>query len=92
MGNSYAPLVADLVCFVTRDTSSVCKEHQTDAIDNFDSTSRYLYNLFIIGDNLFATMIHQFYPCEIQLNKADSSGTIFGFTCIVKYFLCYRFA
>ena len=41
----------------------------------FNSTSRYLDDLFNIDNPYFEQMIGQIYPTELQLNKANSSDT-----------------
>ena len=46
-------------------------DKQADVIDAFNTTSRYLDNVY------FDNMVHQIhvYPSELQLNKADTSDT-----------------
>ena len=48
---------------------------QTDIIEAFNSTSRYLYDLLNIDNPYFEQMVGQIYPTELQLNKANSSDT-----------------
>ena len=43
--------------------------------ETFNSTSRYLDNLLNIDNPYFEQMVGQIYPTELQLNKANSSGT-----------------
>ena len=49
--------------------------NQTDIIESFNSTSRYLDDLFNIDNPCFEQMVGQIYPTELQLNKANSSDT-----------------
>ena len=41
----------------------------------FNSTSRYLDDLLNIDNHYFEGMVHQIYPPELQLNKANISDT-----------------
>ena len=49
--------------------------NQTDIIEAFNSTSRYLDDLLNINNPYFEQMVGQIYPTEHQLNKANSSDT-----------------
>ena len=49
--------------------------NQTDIIEAFNSTSRYLDDLLNINNPYFEQMVGQIYPTELQLNKANSSDT-----------------
>ena len=49
--------------------------NQTDIIEAFNSTSRYLDDLLNIDNPYFKQMVGQIYPTELQLNKANSSDT-----------------
>ena len=51
------------------------KEKRYDLIDAFNSTSRYLEDLLNIDNIHFEHMVHRIYPAELQLNKANASGT-----------------
>ena len=56
--------------------------NQTDIIEAFNSTSRYLDDLLNIDNPYFEGMVNQIYPPELQLNKANTSDTrapFFGF-------------
>ena len=77
MGTNCAPLVADLFLFCNeRDFMlSLSDNNQTDIIEAFNSTSRYLDDLFNIDNSYFEQMVGQIYPTELQLNKAYSSDT-----------------
>ena len=54
--------------------TSLSPENQADIIEVFNSTSRYLDDLFIIHNIYFEQMVNLIYPAELQLNKANSSG------------------
>ena len=50
-------------------------DNQTDIIEAFNSTFRYLDDLLNIDNPYFEQMVGQIYPTELQLNKANSSDT-----------------
>ena len=54
---------------------SLSDYNQTDIIEAFNSTSRYLDNWLNIDNPYFEQMVGQIYPTELQLNKANSSDT-----------------
>ena len=54
---------------------SLSDHNQTDIIEAFNSTSRYLDDLLNIDNPYFEQMVGQIYPTELQLNKANSSET-----------------
>ena len=59
--------------------------NQADVIKAFYSTSRYLDDLLNIDNPYFEGMVNQIYPSELQINKANTSGTetpLFGFTSV----------
>ena len=72
-----APLVADLFlfCYERDFMLSLSDNNQTDIIEDFNSTSRYLDDLLYIDNPYFEQMVGQIYPNELQLNKANSSDT-----------------
>ena len=76
-GTNCAPLVADLFvfCYERDFMLSLSHNNQTDIIDAFNSTSRYLDDLLNIDNPYFEQMVDQIYPTELQLNKANSSNT-----------------
>ena len=49
--------------------------NQSDIIEAFNSTARYLDDLLNIDNLYFEQMVGQIYPTELQLNKANSSDT-----------------
>ena len=77
MGTDCAPLVADLFLFCyERDLMlSLSDNNQTDIIEAFNSTSRYLDDLLNIDNPYFEQMVGQIYPTELQLNETISSDT-----------------
>ena len=77
MGTNCAPLVADLFlfCYKRDFMLSLSDNNQTDIIEAFNSTSRYLDDLLNIDNPYFEQMVGQIYPTELQLNKANSSDT-----------------
>ena len=54
---------------------SLSDNNQTDIIEAFNSTSRYLDDLLDIDNPYFEQMVGQIYPTELQLNKANYSDT-----------------
>ena len=54
---------------------SLNHDNQADVIDAFNSTSRYLDDLLNSDSPYFEGMANQFYPPELQLNKANTINT-----------------
>ena len=52
---------------------SLSEDNQSDVIEAFNSTSRYLDDLLNIDNNFFDSMVNRIYPSELQLNKANVS-------------------
>ena len=77
MGTNYAPLIAELFLFsYERDFMlSLSDNNQTDIIEAFNSTSRYLADLLTIDNPYYEQMVGQIYPTALQLNKANSFDT-----------------
>ena len=77
MGTNCAPVGADLLLFCNeRDFMlSLSDNNQTDIIEMFNSTSRYLDDLLNIDNPYFEQIVGQIYPTELQLNKTNSSDT-----------------
>ena len=77
MGTNCAPLVADLFlfCYERDFMLSLSEDNQSDVIEAFNSTSRYLDDLLNIDNNFFDSMVNRIYPSELQLNKASVSDT-----------------
>ena len=64
-----------LFCYERDFMLSLSDNNQTDIIEAFNSTSRYLDDLLNIDNPYFEQMVGQIYPTELQLNKANSSDT-----------------
>ena len=77
MGINCAPLVADLFLFCCeRDFMlSLPGAKQSEVIEAFKSSSRYLDDLLNIYNNFFDSMVNHIYSSELQLNKANVSDT-----------------
>lgn len=75
MGTNCAPLVADLFlyCYERDFMLSLAPDNQSDIIEAFNNTSRYLDDIFNINNPFFPNFIHQIYPSELTLNKANQS-------------------
>ena len=77
-GTNCAPLVADLFlfCYERDFMLSLSDNNQTDIIEAFNSTSRYLDDLLNIDNPYFEQMVGHIYPTELQLNKANSDTEV----------------
>ena len=62
-------------CYERDFVLSLSDNNQTDIIEAFNSTSRYLDDLLNINHPYFEQMVGQIYPTELQFNKANSSDT-----------------
>ena len=71
MGTNCASLVADLFlfCYERDFVLSLSDNKQADAVDAFNSTSRYLDDLLNIDNPYFERMASQIYPTEHHLNE-----------------------
>ena len=67
MGTNCAPLVADLFlfCYERDFMLSLSEDNQSDVIEAFNSTSRYLDDLLNIDNNFFDSMVNRIYPSEL---------------------------
>ena len=74
MGTNCAPLVTDLFlfCYERDFMLSLSEDNHSDVIEAFNSTSRYLDDLFNIDNNFFDSMVNHIYPSEL-VNKANMS-------------------
>ena len=54
---------------------SLSGNNQTDIIEAFNSTYRYLGDLLNIDNSYFEQMVGHIYPTELQFNWANSSDT-----------------
>ena len=77
MGTNCDPLIADmfLICYERDFMLSLSDNNQTDIIEAFNSTSRYVVDLLDIDNPYYEQMLGQIYPTKLQLNKANSSDT-----------------
>ena len=77
MDTNCAPLVADLFLFCYEREFMLCLsgDNQSDVIEAFNSTSRYLDDLLNIDNNFLDSMVKHIYASELQLNKANVSDT-----------------
>ena len=75
MGTNCAPLMADLFlyCYERDFMSDLQKSKRYDLIHMFNDTSRYLDDIFTIDNPEFEKYMHDIYPAELQLNKANTS-------------------
>ena len=74
MGINCAPLVANLFlfCYERDFMLTLSEDNQSDVIETFNSTSRYLDDLLNIDNNFFDSMVN---PSELQINKVNVSDT-----------------
>ena len=70
-GANCAPLVEVLFlfCYERDIILSLSDNNQTDIIEAFNSTSRYLDDLLNIDNPYFEQMVGQIYPTELQLKR-----------------------
>ena len=75
MGTNRAPLVADvfLIRYERDFVLSISGNNQSDVIEAFNSTSRYLDDLLKIDNGFFDSMVNHIYHSEMQLDKANMS-------------------
>ena len=89
MGTNCAPLVADLFlfCYERDFMLSLTDDNQSEVIEAFNYTSRYLGEILNIDNNVFDRMVNHIYPSELQLDKANVSDTEASF---LIYIYLYR--
>ena len=58
---------------------SLSVENQSDIIEDFNSTSRYLDDLLNTENDSFNSMVKRIYPSELQFSKANVSDTEVSF-------------
>ena len=77
MGSNCAPLVADLFLFFYERyfMLSLSEVNQSDAIEAFNSTFRYLDDLLNIDNNFVYSIVNRIYFSEFELFKANVSDT-----------------
>ena len=68
MDTNCASLVADLFmfCYETDFMLSFSEDTQSDVIEAFNSTFRYLDDLLNIDNNFFDSMVNRIYPSELK--------------------------
>ena len=54
---------------------SLSDDNQSEVIEAFNSTSRYLDDLLKSDNTVCDSMVNRIYPSELQLNKANVSDT-----------------
>ena len=54
---------------------SLSDDKQAEVIGAFNTTSRYLEDIWNINNAYFDNMVSQIYPSELQLNKANTFDT-----------------
>ena len=91
MGTKCVLLVVDLFlfCYERDFMPSLSDDNQADIIEAFNSTSRYLDDLFNIDNPYFEGMVYQIYPPELQLNKANTSDTDAPFWILIYLWFCF---
>ena len=52
---------------------SLSEDNESDVIEAFNSTSRYLDDLMNIDNNFFDSIVHHIYPSELHLYKVNVS-------------------
>ena len=77
MGTNCASLVVDLFlyCYERDFMLFLSDDNQSEVIEAFSSTSRYLDDLLNIDNSFFDILDNPIYPSELQLNKANVSDT-----------------
>ena len=75
MGTNCVPLVADLFlfCYERDFMLSFTDDNQSEVVEAFNSTSRYLGDLLNIDNNFFDSMVNRIYPSKLRLNKSNVS-------------------
>ena len=76
------PDLCNLITFML----SLSDKKQTDIIEAFNSTSRYLDDLLNIDKPYFEQMVGQIYPTELQSNMANSNTEAPFFFCFFFFF------
>ena len=81
MGTNCAHIVAYLFlfCYERDFMLNLSPDTQANAIEVFNSTSRYLDDMFNIDNPFFATMVNSIYPKEPQLVKTKHSDNVASF-------------
>ena len=87
MGTNCAPLVTDLFLYGYERNlmDSLNHANEADALEAFNSPSRYLNKLLNIDNPYVEGMVNQINPSELQLNKASISDTEAPFLDLHRY-------
>ena len=64
-----------MFCYERDFILSLSDDNQSEVIEAFNSTSRYLDNKLNIDNSFFDSMVGHIYPSELQLNTANVSDT-----------------
>ena len=74
MDTNCAPLVADLFlfCYERDFMLSLSDNNQTDIIEAFNPTSRYLDDLLYIDNHYFEQIVGQIYPTELHSSDTEA--------------------
>ncbi len=77
MGTNCAPLIADLFlyCYERDFMLGLSPDTQSDVIDAFNNTSRYLDDILNLDNPFFDRMFNKIYPPELTLNKANTTDS-----------------
>ena len=77
MGANCDPLVSGLFlfCYERDFMLSLSEDNESDVIEAFGSTFRYLDDLLDIDNNFFDSMVNHIYPSKLQLNKTNVPDT-----------------
>ena len=54
---------------------SLSEDTQSDVIEGFNSTSRYLDDQLYTNNNFLDSMVNRIYPLDLKLNNANLSDT-----------------
>ena len=77
MGTNCAPLIADLFlyCYERDFMLGLAKDGDTQKIDAFNKTSRYLDDILNIDNPFFPNLYKNIYPSQLKLNLASTCNT-----------------
>ena len=64
-----------MFCYKKDSILSRSDDNQSEVIEAFNSTSRYLDDLLNSDNNFFDRMVNHIYPSGLQLNRANVSDT-----------------
>ena len=64
---------------------SLSEDNQSDLVEAFNSTFRYLNDILNIDNNFFDSMVNRVYPSKLQLKKSNVSDTEASFLDLYLY-------